>query len=178
MGGYYHCTCLLIKIKGKPLFPFRLRPTFIFFEGEKSYLHETYGDCILSGVEIYSNGWRAKKEAIYPTRVGVLIVTSDSRLFIHWSLAKDLLFYSMHYHYRLFENQADGGTQVVIFSNNKKTPEILEFFENIPLQPSTYLSYIIMPTNTDIFRPVNYFSEIQLYGLLFTIYVLSQVTDL
>ncbi|VUZ42921.1 unnamed protein product [Hymenolepis diminuta] len=164
MGGYYYCTCLFIKIKGKSFCPFRLRPTFIFFEGEKCYLHEKYGDFVVSGVEIYSNGWRAKKEAIYPSSLGAFIVTSDSRIFIHRSLAKDLLFYSMYYHYCLFENESDGGTQVVIFSNNRKIPGIHEYAENILLQPSTYLSYIIMPTNPDIIRPVNYFSEIQSYA--------------
>ncbi|KAM3181919.1 hypothetical protein ACTXT7_013416 [Hymenolepis weldensis] len=66
-------------------------------------------------IQLPLTGWRATDEAVYPTAEGAMIVTTHYRLIIQWPEAIPIVNRAMQHPYLLFENPANGGTEIIVY---------------------------------------------------------------
>nr|CUU99297.1 hypothetical transcript [Hymenolepis microstoma] len=88
---------------------------------------------------------------------------SSRRFIIPWPVSDSILESCFDYFHLLFENEANGGSEIIIFYHPRFFRKIPVLIENIPLEPSTYLSDIIMPINPQNSTLVNYFEILRLF---------------
>ncbi|VUZ42920.1 unnamed protein product [Hymenolepis diminuta] len=164
MVGVRRLLCMPIRLNGQIVNPTTVFNALLLFCRDSTWLHFVHRGRIKSGYKISSNGWEARSEVIYPIGNGALIVTSSRRFIVPWPVSNLILRNSFEYFYLLFENEADGGSEIVIFCHPQFVSKFPVLLESIPLEPSTYLSDIIMPINPQIGKPVNYFETLRLFA--------------
>lgn len=156
--------CMPIRLNGQIVNPITIFNALLVFCRGNTWLHFVHRGMIKSGYRIPSNGWEARSEVIYPIGNGALVVMSSRCFIVPWPVSGLILKNCFKYFYFLFENEADGGSEIIIFYHPRFVRKFPVLLESIPLEPSTYLSDIIMPINPQIGKPVNYFETLRLFG--------------
>ncbi|VUZ42919.1 unnamed protein product [Hymenolepis diminuta] len=154
--------CLILKHNGKFDTPFYIRNSGFEFEGNGVYLCQ-FRRNEFTEIKLPLTGWRATDEAVYPTADGAMIVTTHYRLIIQWPEAIPIVNRAMQHPYLLFENSANGGTEIIVYFDDPVFLYLPTLADSIPLQMPPTLSNIYIPILREIYRPTSSFGRWRTY---------------